>query len=307
MYLPAAYLSVILIWSTTPLAIKWSSEGVSFLFGALSRMTLGLLCVLALCALRRELPRLDREAFKAYGTAAIGIFPGMFCVYWGAQFIPSGWIAVIFGLSPILTAGLAALLLGERSLTPVRVLAQLCGLAGLAIVFAAGRELGPAAVLGIGAVLFSTCCHTLSAVLMKRLASTQPASAIVAGGLACALPGYLLCWALFDGRWPQAVPPHALAAIAYLGVIATTAGFTLYYFILQRLRASQVALITLISPLAALFIGKLLNDEPLQANTLLGAGLILVGLALHEVLPAWRAHRARTVARAAPVALGELR
>ncbi len=28
MSLPAAYLGIILIWSTTPLAIQWSTEGI---------------------------------------------------------------------------------------------------------------------------------------------------------------------------------------------------------------------------------------------------------------------------------------
>ena len=31
MSIPVAYLSVVLIWSTTPLAIKWSAEGVGLL------------------------------------------------------------------------------------------------------------------------------------------------------------------------------------------------------------------------------------------------------------------------------------
>lgn len=291
MNVPAAYLGVILIWSTTPLAIKWSSDGVSFLFGALSRMTLGFFCVLVLCALRREFLRWDKAAFKAYGTAAIGIFPGMFCVYWGAQFIPSGWIAVVFGLSPLITAGLAAMLLGERTLTPARLLAQLCGLGGLAVVFQSGLALGPAAALGIGAVLFSTCCHTLSAVLLKRLRSDLPPTTLVAGGLGCSLPGFLMCWWLFDGVLPATVPPHTLVAIGYLGVVATTAGFTLYYYILHHLTASQVALITLISPLSALVIGNLLNGEVLQPRTLFGAALILLALVLHELLPASRARR----------------
>ena len=30
MSVPAAFVGVILIWATTPLAIKWSGEGVSF-------------------------------------------------------------------------------------------------------------------------------------------------------------------------------------------------------------------------------------------------------------------------------------
>ncbi|MBU2479196.1 MAG: EamA family transporter, partial [Gammaproteobacteria bacterium] len=43
MSMPAAFLGVILIWSTTPLAIQWSSEGGGFLFGVAARMWLGAL------------------------------------------------------------------------------------------------------------------------------------------------------------------------------------------------------------------------------------------------------------------------
>ncbi len=46
MSVPLAYLGVIIIWSTTPLAIKWSNETGSFLFGVTGRMALGaLLCL----------------------------------------------------------------------------------------------------------------------------------------------------------------------------------------------------------------------------------------------------------------------
>ena len=49
MSVPAAYLSIILIWSTTPLAIQWSSTGNGFLFPVMARMIIGLaICVLLL-------------------------------------------------------------------------------------------------------------------------------------------------------------------------------------------------------------------------------------------------------------------
>ena len=38
----ASYLAVVVIWSTTPLAIQWSGRGVSYLFGVTSRMVIGL-------------------------------------------------------------------------------------------------------------------------------------------------------------------------------------------------------------------------------------------------------------------------
>ena len=98
-----AYMSVVLLWSTTPLAIKWSSEGVGFLFAVASRMSLGLAgACLVLLVLKQVLP-LNKRALKTYFTSGVSIYLAMSGVYWAAQYIPSGWISVIFGLSPIIT------------------------------------------------------------------------------------------------------------------------------------------------------------------------------------------------------------
>lgn len=295
MRVPAAYLGLIVIWSTTPLAIKWSSDGVSFLFGSATRMCLGLACVLLVCRLRGLALRRDRAAITAYATAAIGIFPAMFCAYWGAQFIPSGWLAIVFGLSPMLTAVLSCLLLPGHTMTGMRVLAQLCGVAGLAVVFHSGFASGAQAVYGVAAILASTLFHCLSSVLVKRLNSDLPAMTLVAGGLCLSVPAYLACWYFFDGQWPAQVSDHALSAILYLGCIATTGGFVMFYFVLKHLQPGQVALVSFISPLSALALGHWFNGEALEPRVLIGAALVLMALALHEVLPPLLARRASVV------------
>lgn len=53
MSVPAAYLGVVLIWGTTPLAIKWSGEGVGYLFGVTGRMVIGVVLALVLVYLMR--------------------------------------------------------------------------------------------------------------------------------------------------------------------------------------------------------------------------------------------------------------
>lgn len=71
MSVPAAFLAVVLIWSTTPLAVKWSGEGPGYLGGALGRMTLAaLLCVALLVAPRRDFPW-HRAARRAYLSGAL--------------------------------------------------------------------------------------------------------------------------------------------------------------------------------------------------------------------------------------------
>jgi drug/metabolite transporter (DMT)-like permease len=291
MRIALTYISVVLLWATTPLAIKWSGEGPGFLFGVTARMTIGTVCVLIAILLMRKHIVWHRKARQTYLAVAFQIYGAMLAVYWAAQFIPSGWISVIFGLTPLITALLSAIFLRERSLTLGKLLAYGLGISGLAIMFGSALQLSYDAVLGIGGVLISSLLQSVSSVWIKHIAAKLPALSQVTGGLLLALPAYLLTWSIADGHWPTTLTPSSLAAIIYLGVIATTIGFALYYYLLTHLPATRVALITLASPLLALILGHIINHEPLTMNVVTGTLLILSALIMHEFfdrLPAFK-------------------
>ena len=168
MSVPAAYIGVIIIWSTTPLAIKWSGEGPGFLLAVSMRMLIGaVLCMALLKLLRRPMPW-DRQARRAYLATTPGIYGAMMCTYWGAQFIPSGLIAVLYGMSPLVTGIMASLWLQERSFTPLKLLGMLVGLLGLAVIYKNALALGPSSAYGIVAILAAVTLQVASAVLIKR-------------------------------------------------------------------------------------------------------------------------------------------
>lgn len=278
----AAFAGVVLIWSTTPLGIKWSGEGPGFLFGATGRMVLGtLLCVILALLLRVRLP-LNRRALEAYVAAALGIYGSMMCAYWAAQYVPSGVVAVIYGLAPLTVGALATWWLNESAFTFSKVIGGFVGIAGLILIFGDMRLVGAHAALGIAVLLLSVLLHSVSAVWVKSVNHDMHALALTSGGLLVALPIYLLTWAIIDGSWPREIPFRAAASIIYLGVIGSGLGFVLYYYALRRMPASRLALIPLITPLLAMVLGYLLNDERSQAGQLLGAGLVLSGLIFHE-------------------------
>lgn len=281
MSVPAAYLGVILIWSTTPLAIQWSGDGPGFLFGAAARMAIGaLVCLLLVRLLRVTLPW-HRPALRSYAAAAVGIYGAMICVYWGAQYVPSGLISVLFGLTPIVTGVLAAGWLNEQALTPVRLAGSVIGLGGLALIFGLDRP-GGAAGYGLAAVLLSVLLHSLSTVWVKRLGAGLPALTLTTGALLVSLPCYLLTWLVLDAGLPPALPPRAVLAIVYLGVFGSVAGFILYYYTLRRVTAGRMALILLVTPVLALLLGHFLNGETFGARQIAGAALILSGLLFYE-------------------------
>jgi len=299
MSVPVAYLAVILIWSTTPLAIKWSGEGPGFLFGVLGRMTLGMAVALAvLVILRRQLPW-DRKAVQTYLAASVGVYGAMMCVYWGAQQIPSGIVAIVFGLAPILTSLFAHVMLEERSFTPAKVSGMLLGLAGLSVIFGDGLRFGPHGLAGIEIVLLGVLFHALSTVLVKRTNHSLPGITVTSGALVLTTPLFLITWLVFDGAQPVNLPTAAIGSIVYLSIVGSVVGFSLYFFVLRHVTAGAVALVPLISPVLALILGRVVNHEQPGPTVWVGAALVLSGLAVHQwggalvrLVPAWaRARR----------------
>jgi drug/metabolite transporter (DMT)-like permease len=283
MSVPAAYLGIILIWSTTPLAIQWSTQGGGFAFAVFARMAIGVaLAALLLVVWRIDLP-LHRRARYSYLAGGLGQFGAMTLTYWGARHIHSGLISVLFGLSPLLTGVFAALWLGERALTPLRIAGMALGIGGLATIFAHGDGAGGAqAALGLAALLLAVLIYSASLVWVKRIGDDSPALATTAGTLAVSLPLFGLVWWLAEGRIPVDLPPRAGAAIVYLGVFGSVFGFALYYYVIRHLDTGRVALITLVTPVLALLLGQALNGEEIGARVWLGAGLIAAGLLLHQ-------------------------
>jgi len=285
MQIALAYFGVVLIWSTTPLAIKWSAEDVSYVFGVTARMSVGAVCLLLLMLLKRQPLRLDKYAWLTYFGVASQLYVGMLITYWGARFIPSGWLSVIFGLTPFMTAFMAAVFLKERSLSWGKLFSYMFGVAGLVLMFHSALDIDYRAIKGIVAILIAAFIQAGSSVWVKRIQAQLPALTQISGGMLIALPAYLTTWYWLDnGHLPTTMSLQTQLSILYLGMIATPIGFALYYYVLIHMNATSVALITLITPVFSLVLGWSVNHEPVTVKVASGASLILLALAWHTVL-----------------------
>jgi drug/metabolite transporter (DMT)-like permease len=283
MSVPAAYFGIVLIWSTTPLAIKWSGEGVGYLFGVTGRMVIGVILALLVLGLMRQPLVWHKRARHTYLAAGLGIYIAMTAVYWASQFIPSGWISVVFGLSPIFTGLMARIWLQEPGLDLPRFVAVLIALAGLGTIFSVGFDLGVGFVLGLSGVLISVITHSASAVWIKRIDAQLHGLVVTAGGLMVAVPLFLLSWFLQGQSWPAVIEQRALSSIVYLGVVGSVLGFALYFYVLRHVETIKVALITLITPVIALLAGSWLNGEQVDVKVWFGTALIMLGLSGFEL------------------------
>lgn len=279
-----AYAALIAIWSTTPLAIKWSASEVSFAGAIFWRILLSAVLALLIVAIRRESLWGYRGATRYYLVAAIGIAPNFLLVYWAAQFISSGLISVIFSTTPFLMGVMSYFILGKQVFTVRRVIALCIAITGLVFVFADQLlVIGVDGAYGVVVMIFSVVLFSVSGVYLQSFNVDIPVLQKTTGGLCFSVPPLAFVWWVVDGTLPIDISIYSGLSIIYLAVFGSLLGFALYYFLLHRLSAYVVSTVGMISPAFALLLGQWLADEVLTERILLGTSLVLLGLTIYHM------------------------
>jgi len=282
MSVPVAYTTILLIWSTTPLGIAFSNQTISPMAAVGMRMFIAAILGYAILRLFGIHISWGRKARRTYGFSLLGVFGAMTFTYLGAQYIPSGLISVIFALSPVLSNLLAMKLLGEGDFSPVRWIAFLVSFLGLAIICMEDWVVRGDGWIGVCSLLLAVFFYALSGVLVQKERYQAHPLSITVGTLLCSLPLFALSWYLFDREIPaldfSSVSPWA---VLYLAVFGSLLGFAAYFHIIRNLGATAVAMVTLVTPVMALILGSLLNNEPITMQMVIGTIGVLSGLVLY--------------------------
>lgn len=182
-------------------------------------------------------------------------------------------IALSF-ISPVLTALLGALILGERLDWRIGV-ALVAGLLGMLLIV--GGKLGsggfgPEALIGAGAVLFSAVGYSLNIIMLRHRATRDPlAQIILFQNLG---PGLIL---LGPALWVWVPPTLAdLGQFAILGTLGVVA-HTMLAHAFARVEAARLAPIGYVTLIWGVLLGFLMFSEVPGLATLAGAALIVVG------------------------------
>ena len=276
-----AYFSVVLIWATTPLTIQWSSDSLSFIAAVLLRMSAALSIGLAINLMLRRKLFVQAGVWKVYAAGAIGIFPNMPIVYWSAQFIPSGLVAIVFAMSPFVVGLMTLILLKQNPFTFKRVFALVLALSGLIVIFYHQFNVNWYSVYGVAGILLSCFLFSFSSVLVKKLEIKANAFNQALGTMLFALPGLFLMWWIVDGSIPHDISTKSLFAVGYLSIFGSLVGAALFFYVLANMSPTSVSLITLMTPVLALILGAWIANESFSTQLWIGAGLVITALLLY--------------------------
>ena len=279
----------VLIWSSTWVAIKIGLEDVPPLLGAGVRFALAGTVLLAIArALGRPL-KTDLRLASVLALLPFAVAYGL--IYWGEQYVPSGLAAVLFGVMPLYSAGIASVWLADEPLR-ARLLAGIAvAIGGLSLAFGESLALGDAewALLAAIACALAPLASAIGNVSIKRRGSRL--DAVVLNGWAMLVGGALLLAvsATAEAWGGAAWSTQAVGSILYLAVIGSAVPFVVLTVLLRELPAVTVSYITLLLPFGALAFGAALYDERVTIAALGGAMLVASGL----VIAQWRPLTAR--------------
>ena len=272
---------LVFIWATTPLAIVWSVQDLHLMWALVIRFFLALPIALALLWLLKIHFPFDKVALHSYVAGSFSLMGSQFFTYLATNYLSSGIIALMFGLSPIM-AGLIGRFGFQEKLHRLQwfgMSVSVCGLAVICMSSGAGQHVHP---IGIALMLMSVFTYCLSIFWVKKVnATVEPmaqatGSILVSTGVAIALLPFI--WQYAPTHIPET---KSLLALLYTVIMASLIAMFCYFKLVQNIKATTLSLTTVMTPMLAMLFGSMLNNEKPSAMVFVGAGILLSGLFLY--------------------------
>ncbi|MCY7401000.1 MAG: DMT family transporter [Nocardioides sp.] len=268
--------------------LVWSSgyiSGPAAVHAAAPFTVLGWRFVLAavlgagLALLLRRPTRMDRGTVGR--VAVVGFV--MNAVQFGLMYVAfdlglGATLASLFhALSPVLTALLAAALLGER-VSRVQVVGFVVGVAGVLLVLGAdlGHAGGPVAVV-IG--MLSMLTLSLGTLGQRWIGAAPDLLWSAALQFAVSAPPLLVLGWLTEGSWPVTDERRAVVSVLFLAIVNSIIGLVLLSLLVLRAGPGAAASLFFLAPPVTAVLAWVFLDETLSPTQLVGLVVAVVGVA----------------------------
>ncbi|OKH33940.1 EamA family transporter [[Phormidium ambiguum] IAM M-71] len=263
-----------MIWGTTyVVATELLPPNHPLLVAALRSLPIGIL----LTAWLRELPKgVWWWRILLLGSLNIGIFQALLFV--AAYRLPGGVAATAGSIQPLLVVFFSWIILNEKP-SKLSIVVAIAGFVGVGLLV-----LSPSARLdgvGIAAAIAGAATMGLGTVLVKRWKS--PVSLLVFTAWQLTVGGLVLLpiALVIEGPIDRLSPTNLLGFI-YLGLIGTGLAYALWFRGIDKLKASSVSYLGLMSPLVATLMGFFLLNQTLTPMQLMGIAIVLFSVLIGQ-------------------------
>lgn len=283
--LALAFAALFTIWGSTYLAIKFAVETIPPYLMSGARFTVAGAILYLIARLRGSPNPTRREWTDGAVVGTLLLTCGNGVVGWAEQKVPSGITALLVASVPIWMVLIDwARPRGKRPNALV-TLGLLLGLAGVGVLAAPGfgGESKPGVGLGAAMLIVGSIAWAAGSIYSRQSArpeSAQMSTAVqmLTGSVTLILVGILMGELnRFDAG---AITAKSLFAWAYLVTFGAIIGFTAYAYVLRETTPAKASTYAYVNPVIAVLLGWAFANEPITMRTVVGAGIILAGVAM---------------------------
>ncbi|HTQ07812.1 MAG TPA: EamA family transporter [Polyangiaceae bacterium] len=270
------------VWGSTWLVIRVGLDDLPPLFGAGVRFMVAGLVMAVFARVFGEREGGSRPPAGVVVAHGLCQFAGNFAlVYWCETVIPSGLVSVLWATFPLMMALTGHFVTRAERLHGRQWLGLVLAFGGVASLFGTDIARGGERAVTMGLLLLlAPLSVTFSTTLIKHRASD--ASSLLLNRDAMLLGGVVLLAlaAVFERGSPVHVTPGALFSVLYLALFGSVITFGAYMWLLRTVPAYRLSLVSYVTPVIALLLGRALRSEPFVLTTLAGTVFVLAGVAL---------------------------
>ncbi|MBR0757979.1 DMT family transporter [Bradyrhizobium jicamae] len=268
-----------LLWGGGALATALQAGVTPAPWSVAIRMAVAAMCLFGYGASRGQslvIPGRDRLFVALQGVLFFSL--AFISFYEAAHRIPSGLAALVLSTSSLFAAVIGWALL-DTPLSASLLWGALCGMAGVAIIFAPGiAGLGPGAGAGVAWALLAAVATGGGTVVGARNQRAGLPTVTILGWSAVVGSAGSAIWAIATGAtFVPDLSVRYISSLLYLAIAASCITFALYFELVRRLGPGKAAYTLTIVPVVALLLSAAFEDLHLGANILIGAAIILVG------------------------------
>ena len=280
-----------LIWGSTWIVVKKGVEDLPPFTAATLRMGLAGIAMAGVAAALARRESGTKPPLWLSATMGIGNFAITYgIVYWASEILPSGVIALLWAVFPMMMAIAGHFYLDGEKLQPRQWLGFLMGFAGVFVLqgdlenFRSVAD-DPDATVFTGPmvaliVLLSPLAACVATAVIKKHGANVSSNLLNRDGLLISTIPLLALWLAFERDTSFEWTGFGIFSIGYLAIVGTVVTFGIYYYLLRYAPAYKLSLIAFITPAIAMLMGTIFGDETLSSQILGGAGCILVGVLL---------------------------
>lgn len=270
-----------LIWGSTWLAIKIGLEDAPPFWSAALRFTAAAIILLVINYFAKsKYPHRVAEFWKI-------AWPGIFMysipyltVYWAETHIGSALVAVLYASFPYFIALFSLRLLKDEKLPGRAWVGMTVGFAGIVVIFYDSLQVSDLVFVGSLAAVIGSASSAYSTVHVRARLHDYDFRVIAALQVILGTTIMLAVAAFTEPISAFKITAKSMLSLSYLTVFGTVVAFSGYYWILKKMRAIIVSMITFITPLIAIFLGVAIGSEVINWLTAVGSALVLAGVVL---------------------------